>query len=278
MARSEALDHIDTIKSLLLIVQASERMHALIVEGPAGWGKTTTVDEAMKVAGVSGVHLGAYSTPLHLFNFLYENSKRFVVIDDCAGLFNDQSSMAILKAATWGQGKSRTIRWGSTSSKAATDEFSFEGKLIIICNSFPSTADAEAVRSRSFPCKIEVTSSRAKELLERAARDKAWYPDTKKAGEVAKFLCARLTSGSLNQMSYRTLQMGYELAQHNSHQWKELLERMIVSVPEDPKKLIRKLAGQGLKVKEQIRIFEESTGLKRRTFFKYRKALDLGRV
>lgn len=207
-------------------------MHALIVEGPAGWGKTTAVDEAMRAAGVSGVHLGAYSTPLHLFNFLYENAKRFVVIDDCAGLFNDQSSMAILKAATWRQGKSRLIRWGSTSSKAATDEFSFEGKLVIICNSFPSTADADAVRSRSFPCKIEVTPARAKELLAKAAHDKAWFPDTSKASEVARLLCSRLTSGSLNQMSYRTLQMGYELAQHNGNRWQELLDRMII--PKEP--------------------------------------------
>ncbi|MBX3033567.1 MAG: hypothetical protein KF865_06540 [Bdellovibrionaceae bacterium] len=252
-------------------------MHALIVEGPAGWGKTTAVDEAMKMAGVSGVHLGAYSTPLHLFNFLHEHSKRFVVIDDCAGLFNDQSSMAILKAATWGQAKGRLIRWGSTSSKAATDEFLFVGKLVIICNSFPISPDAEAVRSRSFPCRIEVSTTRAKDLLERAARDKTWYSDTDKAKAVAKFLCARLTSGSLNQMSYRTLQMGYELAQHNANQWQNLLEGMIVAAPEDPKKLIRKLARQDLKVKDQARIFEESTGLKRRTFFKYRRELNVSR-
>lgn len=78
-------------------------------------------------------------------------------------------------------------------------------------------------------------------------------------------------------MSYRTLQMGYELAEHNGNQWQELLDRMIVSVPEDPKKLIRKLARQDLKVKDQVRIFEESTGLKRRTFFKYRRALNVSR-
>lgn len=278
MVKNESLNHIEKIKSLLLTLQASERMHALIVEGPAGWGKTTAVDEAMKMSGVSGVHLGAYSTPLNLFNFLHENSKRFILIDDCAGLFSDQSSMAILKAATWAHGKGRLVRWGSTSGKAATDEFVFEGKLIVICNSFPATADANAVRSRSFPCRIDVGAPQAKTLLEKAAHDTNWYPDTGKAKAVAKFLCARLTTGSLSQMSYRTLQMGYELAQHNASQWQELLESMITSLPEDPKALIRQLAKQDLKVKDQVRLFEESTGLKRRTFFKYRRTLSVSKV
>lgn len=273
----ETLDHTLTIKSLLLTVQASDKMHALILEGPAGWGKTTSVDEAMKIAGVNGVHLGAYSTPLNLFNFLHENSDKVVVIDDCAGLFNDQSSMSILKAATWGQSKGRVIRWGSTSSKASIDEFIFNGKLIIICNSFPTTPDAEAVRSRSFPYRIDISIGRAKDLLVKAATDKKWYPDTKKSQAVVKFLSSRLTDSSIAQISYRTLQMGYELAKHNTDQWESLLNSMIVSIPEDPKKLVRKLAKQDLKVKDQLQRFEEVTGLKRRTFFKYRKELNLGK-
>jgi hypothetical protein len=252
-------------------------MHALIIEGPAGYGKTTAVDDALLVAGVKGVHLGAYSTPLNLFNFLYENRQSVLIIDDCAGLFNDQNSMAILKAATWGQGQGRTIRWGSTSSKAAIDEFVFHGKLIIICNSFPGTPDAEAVRSRSFPYKIDVTVNRAKELLVNASNDKKWYPDTEKANLVAKFVVSRLNQNTLPQISYRTLQMGYELAMHNQDTWQLLLGAMIQVKPENPKQLIRKLTKEDLKVKDQLEKFEKATGLKRRTFFKYRKELNIGK-
>lgn len=277
MKTNKIPNHTETIKSLLVTVQASDKMHALIVEGPAGWGKTTAVDDAMKSAGVQAVHLGSYSTPLNLFNFLFQNPDKFVVIDDCAGLFSDQSSMALLKAATWGQSKGRVMKWGSTTNKAAADEFIFHGKLVIICNSFPSTPDAEAIRSRSFPYRIDISVSRAKDLLEKAAVDKNWYPDTKTSQAIVKFLSSRLTSGSLSQISYRTLQMGYELARHNADQWEMLLNAMIVSSPEDPKKLIRKLAKLDLKVKEQIQRFEESTGLKRRTFFKYRREMNLGR-
>lgn len=271
----KTLDHISTIKSLLLTVKASQKMHALIVEGPAGWGKTTAVDEAMNMAKVKGVHLGSYSTPLNLFNFLYEHSDKFVIIDDCAGLFTDQGSMAILKAATWGQNQNRIVKWGSTSNRAAIDEFIFKGKLIIICNSFPYTADADAVRSRSFPYKIDITPTRAKTLLIEAAENKKWYPDLRKAQSVAKFLCRKLTDNSISQISYRTLQMGYELAEHNESDWESLLSGLIVSEPEDPKKVLKKLARQGLRVKDQQKQFEEITGLKRRTFFKYRREISL---
>lgn len=272
---TEELNHIEAIKSLLLTVQASDRMHALIVEGPPGWGKSTAVEEALRAAGVEAIYLGSYSTPLHLFNFLHEGLRSTVVIDDCAGLFNDQGSLAILKAATWGQGKRRRIRWGSTSGKAAVEEFHFEGKLIIVCNSFPKSADADAVKSRSFPYKIDICSEVARGLLENAAANSELYPDTPKAMEVAHFLAERIRPSSLNQISYRTLQMGYELAKHNEGQWRELFERMLVAVPEDPKKLVRKLSQRGLRVKDQVRLFEESTGLKRRTFFKYRRKLGV---
>jgi hypothetical protein len=272
MASIQSLDYISVIKSLLLTLQKSEKMHALIVEGAAGWGKTTAVDEALVSSGVKTVHLGAYSTPLNLFNFLFENSTNFIVIDDCSGLFSDQTSMAILKAATWPQGKRRHLRWGSTSAKASIDEFDFSGKLVIICNQFPSTADADAVRSRSFPCKIKVSASRVRELLEKAASDKKWYPDTEIAQSVTKFLCSHL-SGNDTQMSYRTLQMGYELAIHNTNDWENLLGGMISLAPEDPKKLVKKLSSQSIKVKDQLQKFEEITGLKRRTFFKYKKEL-----
>ncbi len=275
---NESLNHIEAIKRLLLTIQASDRMHAVIIEGPPGWGKTTAVEDALRMADVAGVHLGSYSTPLHLFNFLHDNSRSTVVIDDCAGLFSDQGSMAILKAATWGQGKQRKIRWGSTSGKASVEEFCFEGKLVIVCNSFPATADAQAVKSRSFRYKIDIDPVAAKALLSKAAANLILYSNTQKATEVARFLNRKISASSIHQISYRTLQMGYELAQHNEDQWRDLLERMIVATPEDPRKLVRQLSRRSLAVKDQVRIFEESTGLKRRTFFKYRKELKVSRA
>jgi hypothetical protein len=95
---------------------------ATLAAGPPGWGKTTSVQKALLASDVNSVQLGSYSTPLDLYNFLHQNQDRVIVIDDCAGLFSEQTSMAILKAATWsGPVGKRLIRWGSTSNKAITE-------------------------------------------------------------------------------------------------------------------------------------------------------------
>ena len=177
-------------------------MHALIIEGPPGWGKTTAVEESLKLAKIEAPHLGAYSTPLNLYNFLSEHFDKVILLDDCAGIFNDPSAMAILKAATWpSRGNRRLIKWGSTSTKASTDEFEFFGKLIVVCNSFPRTPDGEAIRSRGYSRKIDITLNEAKKLLSDAASQKKWYPKTKLAAEVAEFLIGHMTESSLSQIS-----------------------------------------------------------------------------
>lgn len=275
MKNKNQLDHVDTIKRLLKTVCASDKMHALMITGPAGWGKTTAVDEAMRLSGAHGCSLGAYSTPLNLFNFLHGNSKELVIIDDSAGLYSEASAMALLKAATWAQGKPRILRWGSTTGKANAEEFEFQGKLIIIGNSFPSTSDADAIRSRAFPCKIEITVDKAKILLKSAANNSKWYEYTTQALHVADFLCQSLNPGNLSQISYRTLQMGYELAEHNPDDWETLLAGMFSAGNEDPKKLVLKLAKEKITVSEQLNRFEIATGMKRRTFFKYRQELNI---
>jgi DNA polymerase III delta prime subunit len=271
------MDHVETIKRLLKTLQVSEKMHALIVTGPAGFGKSTAVDEALHQLKARSVHLGAYSSPLNLFNFLHENSAKgtTVVIDDTSGIYNEPSAMAILKAATWAQGKPRVLRWGSTTGRATVEEFEFKGKIVIVCNNFPSSADASAVRSRAFPYIFEVNETKARELLLEAAKNRKWFSNTKLASTVANHLCGMITNSNLSEMSYRTLQMGYEIAEHNPDDWKVLLGQMISVDIEDPHKLIRRLAKEKISVREQVNRFERATGFKRRTFFKYRRELNL---
>ena len=166
---------------------------------------------------------------------------------------------------------------GPLFGSPATDEFEFNGKFIMICNSFPETPDGEAIRSRSFLRPIQINSIEAKRLLREAASDKTWYEDTKIAKAVAEFLVERLNDSSVWKISYRMLQIGYELAKDHPQDWQDLLAPKIPQAERDPSKLVKKLDRQKLKVKEQVRIFEEETGMSRRTFFKYRRDANLTR-
>lgn len=275
MNKENSLNHVETIRRLLNTLRASDKMHALMIFGSAGWGKSTTVDEALRLSGAHACTLGSYSTPLNLFNFLHEHANQIVVIDDSSGIYNEPSSMALLKAATWAQGRPRILRWGSTTGKASVEDFEFFGKLVIVGNSFPNTSDAEAVKSRAFHYQIEISVEKARLLLMNAALNAKWYQNTKQATCVGEFLCRSLNDGNLGQISYRTLQMGYELAEHNPDDWEMLLSQMISIGTEDPKKLVQNLAKEKISVREQFSRFERNTGMKRRTFFKYRRELNI---
>ncbi len=273
------MDHVAAIRKYIETMSHAEDLHILIIEGPPGWGKTTAVDDALKLAGIEGHHLGAYSTPLNLFNFLADHPDQVILIDDCAGIFNDSNAMAILKAATWpSRGDRRIVKWGSTSSKASTDEFEFFGKLIIVCNSFPPTPDGKAIKSRGYSRKIAITLSDAKDLLKQAASNDRWFSSTKLAGEVAEFLIRALNDTTLAEVSFRTLKQGYRLAERHPDSWQELFADTLPKGAIEPEKLIKDLAKKGLKVKEQARIFQETTGLKVRSFYNYRRDAKLSRT
>lgn len=271
-------DHVAAIRKYIEAILAAIDMHVLIVEGLAGWGKTTAVEDALKLVGIESVHLGNYTTPLNLYNVLAENSSRVIIADDCAGIFNDQSAMAILKGATWpSRGEHRILKWGTSSPKAVAREFEFRGKLIIVCNSFPDSIDGDAIRSRGYSRRIDVSLAEAKVHLLRAANESRWFESTKIATEVADFLVKRLNETILPQVSFRTLKKGYRLAERHPDSWQELFADSLPKGTVEPEKLIMELNRRKLKVTEQAEIFQVETGLKERSFYNYRKDAGLSR-
>jgi len=112
------MNYVDDIRLAIKTVVGSDEFHAVLIEGPAGWGKTTTVTMALDELNLEAIHLGSYSTPLNLFNFFSEHQNNIILIDDTAGLFENPQSMSLLKSATWSNNrKKRILKWGSTSNK-----------------------------------------------------------------------------------------------------------------------------------------------------------------
>ena len=105
--------------------------------------------------------------------------------------------------------------------------------------------------------------------------DKQKFKNQKIAEKVLENLLRGLNEDTLKKTSYRTLQKMYEIAVHNPDCWDQMLDSASTPNISDPLKLLKRLAKENLKIKDQLQIFEAQTGLKRMTFFKYRKNLEI---
>lgn len=119
---------------------------SLIVSGPAGLGKSFTVEQKMAELERKGKHvtyIKGYVRPLALYKLLYEtrHPNAVLVFDDSDSIFHDDVSMNLLKGACDSTDR-RVLHWLSRSLENETDEdgesvpekFEFEGSIIFITN------------------------------------------------------------------------------------------------------------------------------------------------
>ncbi len=270
------MKHLNDVATLIKTLQQSTTFHALVIQSPPGWAKSSTIERVLEELELNFISLGCYATPLSLFNALAKAPASLFVLDDSAGLYGDVIAMSILKAATWssaGNGGVRQVSWLSTSEKVLTPTFIFSGKLILLTNTLPKGKETEAFLSRTLHLAMNLSPQEISEMLFEAAQSKTFYEDTELAMKVANHLVHALARRDFTKINLRTLKMGYELAIANPQGWVQLLEKMLpeISVEE----LVEELSARDINVEEQIREFTQRSGLTRRSFFNYRKRLGI---
>ena len=138
----------DRFEALEIMSEATGRgiNRSLIVSGPAGLGKSFTVEAKMAELEKQGHHITyikGYVRPLALYKLLYESrrSNSVLVFDDSDSIFYDDVSMNLLKSACDSTDR-RVLHWLSRSLEREEDEdgenipekFEFEGSIIFITN------------------------------------------------------------------------------------------------------------------------------------------------
>lgn len=138
----------DRFDALEIMADATGRgiNRSLIVSGPAGLGKSFTVEQKMAELEGKGKHITyikGYVRPLALYKLLYEtrHPNAVLVFDDSDSIFHDDVSMNLLKGACDSTDR-RVLHWLSRSLENETDEdgdsvpdrFEFEGSIIFITN------------------------------------------------------------------------------------------------------------------------------------------------
>lgn len=119
-------------------------VRGLIVSGAPGIGKTFTFERDLKKAHEEGeienlMHIKGKVTPLFLYETLFKHSNKndVILLDDSDNIFEDETSMNILKAAT-DSGDERIVSYGSTCKYLEDNDipprFTFKGTLVFITN------------------------------------------------------------------------------------------------------------------------------------------------
>jgi hypothetical protein len=118
---------------------AGGTIHSLIVNGPAGVGKTHSVESFLSqyAKGRYKVVKG-HMTPLSLYGnlFFHRDPNNILVLDDIDSVFKKIEGVNLLKAAM-DTGSVRRINWESTTALKGIgipDSFEFKGKVILISN------------------------------------------------------------------------------------------------------------------------------------------------
>ena len=138
----------DRFEALEVMSEATGRgvNRSLIVSGPAGLGKSFTVEAKMaelERQGHNVTYIKGYVRPLALYKLLYETRfpNSVLVFDDSDSIFHDDVSMNLLKGACDSTDR-RVLHWLSRSLEREEDgdgesipeKFEFEGSIIFITN------------------------------------------------------------------------------------------------------------------------------------------------
>lgn len=201
----------------------SGQIPSLLLTGQAGVGKTYTIIEALTglclEEGVDYKVVKGHSSPMGLYQLLFENSEGLIVLDDCDSAWSDQSSLNILKAALDSYSR-RTISWVGLAAERAglPDCFEFKGSIIFISNKDARKLDP-AVVSRTITANLVMTNGEIIDRMEGIAPSIEQDVSMDKKAEVIGFL--REHQEKFQGLSLRTFIQACRLRK-SSKNWKNM--------------------------------------------------------
>lgn len=262
---------------LVKVLLSTKEYYGLIFYGEGGIGKTfLTINEIkLNLKSDEWEYSNGYTTPLSLYEFLYVNRKKKVIIlDDVEGLFDNAVSMSILKGCLWDSDGKRIVQYQSKSNKTDNlpSSFILDSKVIILCNKIVKQNDltTRAMITRtityefnfSYDSKLEV----CKKLLNK--RDDLSAEQKKKVFGLLK----EHTSIATKDFNFRTLKKAIAFIKYNHNKSEELF-KATTETNEIIQIYLDVTETDCWNTKTQIEKFIEKTGMSRSKFFRIKKEL-----
>jgi len=241
-------ERFDMLKDMTKAVRKGD-VRAMIVSGPPGVGKSHGVEEVldryemMQKLGATKTHeviKGAMS-PIGLYCKLYKmaDKGKVVVFDDCDGIFQDELSLNILKAALDSK-KERYIHWNTDSFKlrneGVPDKFKFEASAIFITNlKFDKVKGKlrehlEALESRCHYMDLTIDTERDKILRIKQIVSDGMLNDYKFDEDLIEDIVdyVDMNKTRLRELSLRTVLKIADLAKAFPDRWEAMAENTVM--------------------------------------------------
>jgi hypothetical protein len=270
-AESVIEKHFGKMKELIRMVVRGYS-NALILVSEGGLGKSYTVLQTLKEEGLKEnedfVYITTFSTPLELYNMLYANRDKIVILDDLEGILTERKSISILKSALWSANGRRYVSYYLKTNKLdAPKKFEFSGRVIFCINDIRNNKIIQSLISRCLFYKLEFSYSQKIEIM-RAIAEKEKIPI-----EVIDFIEV-ISSPATQNLNFRTLRhvwdaYRYDLNNGKNGSWKEVAKSLLDA--DNNLALIYELSKSEKPVKEQVNEFINMTGRSRATYFRYKQ-------
>jgi hypothetical protein len=239
-----------------------------IFSGSAGIGKTFLTRQTLAQEGVYFVESRGVSSALALYNFLYENNSKdkVLLLDDVAGLINNENAFSLLLGALW----DGFISWNSTTDKLkAPRSFNFDSRIIIIANSL-NGRDAEILKSRCLVYDLSLNREDKLSLMYLIAQQPHKEIRREERLKIVDFIKQHTENAA--HFDLRTQQKAEQLYLYDRTKWESLVLPLIIK--DDDLIILKECLNNNNSISDAEREFIKETGLSRRQFYYLRKQIN----
>ena len=230
----------------LVTMTGKKQAKSVIISGPGGLGKTYSVMDSLKKAGLRDLSdlsslipgstfnsakcfkfIKGYSTPKGLYRTLFENKNMTLVFDDCDSVLKDQVALNLLKSALDSFGK-RYISWNAETrgDDSLPSSFEFKGQIVFITN-VPLDRLDQAVRSRSMCIDLTMSQADKIERMEEIAKSDDFLPDAKSSSKVDALDFLKSKKDDISDLNLRSLIQVVNIADSGDKDWRDLAKYVI---------------------------------------------------
>jgi L-fucose mutarotase/ribose pyranase (RbsD/FucU family) len=208
--------------------------------------------------------VSGHITPLDFYQILYDFQNGIIVIDDIETVFSQPQTLSLLLQALNTE-TSNTVEWKTTSSKLdRPSKCQFKGKILILCNKFPTHNDSIMSRLNFFP--FDFTYKERLKMMDVIAKE------NKIPTAVMQFI-EKETNEHMTMVDFRLLFKIFDFYKTNKKHWKEMAKAVMKS--DEELSIIREIAQSGMSTKEQVSHYISRAGKGRTTYFKRKRELGL---